>query len=877
MSNLKKQEYFYIGNYEFLKNTCSTLKSPEHPKEWDTLLSDLCGDEENFHGFPKDVIFNDKQNIATQNNNNFFKEKLNRFYRKDGYQYADLNPLYAPEKKPTFSFIESNQELKNYDERLSEKYLGKSSIEFDHISSEEKYNWLTANYEANWSTSKEEKKQILQDLMEAESFEQFLHIKFPGAKRFSIEGGESTVVIFENFIKCATEFGAESVLIGMSHRGRLNFLTKICKEDYSFIFGQFAGKNAFDESLNISGDVKYHLGTSCDRTLSNNKKIHLTLLPNPSHLETIDPIIVGNVRAKQEEFGDITKKKIIPFAIHGEASFAGQGIVYETLAMNNLPAYDVGGTVHLIIDNQVGFTASNFETRSTKYSSDIARMLDAPIFHVNGDDPESAFHIARLVSEYRAKFGGEIMINLVCYRRYGHNEGDEPNFTQPQMYSKITNHTTTYNLYKKTLIESGIITEDEAKSEKTKFHDLLEDQLKKFTPKKKENLLLGNWKNAELTFDDSKIKKVKTNIKKELLAELANLLKNIPADVKPNNKIAKLLEGRIHMLESGQNIDWGTGEMLGFVSLLSEGRNIRISGEDVVRGTFAHRHAAITSQDNDKKYFYYKDIAKNNARFDVYNSILSEYGVLGFDYGYSLQNPNNLVIWEAQFGDFANGAQIIFDQMLAGAEQKWMRMSNLVMMLPHGYEYNMRVINPTTPANLFHALRRQIVDEAKKPLVIFTPKSLLRHKLVISQLSDFIDENASFKEIILNKEITKQDKKLIICSGKIYYDLYENIVENKIENVILLKIEQLYPLPFEQISDIIKNFVSNGEKDIIWCQEEPKNMGSYNFIMQNLDDLLFNLNIRLKYIGRKISAATACGSNYEHNKEQKKIVSECFL
>jgi len=451
-------------------------------------------------------------------------------------------------------------------------------------------------------------------------------------------------------------------------------------------------------------------------------------------------------------------------------------------------------------------------------------------------------------------------------------------------------------LYKKTLIESGILTEEEAKNEKAKFHDLLDEQLKIFNPKKKEDLLKNNWEKVELTFDDSKIKTVKTHINQELLPQVANLLKNIPEYIKPNNKISKLLEGRMHMLEKGENIDWGTGEMLAFASLLSEGHNIRISGEDVIRGTFAHRHAAITSQDNDEKYFYYKNIAKNGARFDVYNSILSEYGVLGFDYGYSLQNPNNLVIWEAQFGDFANGAQIIFDQMLSGAEQKWMRMSNLVMMLPHGYEgqgpehssarierflqlcgqYNMRVIQPTTPANLFHALRRQIFDEVKKPLVIFTPKSLLRHKLVISQMNDFVDENSTFKPIILNKEISKEDKKLILCSGKVYYDLYEKIVESRIENVVLLKIEQLYPFPLEEISKVIQEFVSNGVKDILWCQDEPKNMGSYNFVMQNLDDLLFSLNIRLKYIGRPTSAATACGSTYEHNKEQKGIIYGCF-
>ena len=596
----------------------------------------------------------------------------------------------------------------------------------------------------------------------------------------------------------------------MAHRGRLNFLTKVCKEKYSYILGQFAGKNAFDVSLPISGDVKYHLGASNDRMI-NGQKVHLALMPNPSHLETVNSVVMGAVRCKQDAINDTQRNKIIPFLIHGDASFVGQGVVYEGLAMDGLEGYDIGGVVHLIIDNQVGFTASASETRACLHASDVAKNFNIPIFHVNADNAEAAFIIGKIVAEYREKFKGDIIINLIGYRRYGHNEGDEPNFTQPMMYYKINNHPTLYNIYKKYLIEQNVITEIELEQKKKDFHVMLELALNEFKPKKAEDLLVGRWKNTPISFDDQKIDLIATATTKEVFTQLKDCLINIPATIEINSKIKKLvIDARIKMLgDEQETLDWGCAEMLAFGSILNEGHNIRISGEDVVRGTFAHRHCAVIDQKTDRKYFYYQAMATNNAQFKAFNSLLSEYAVMGFDYGYSSVTPENLVIWEAQFGDFVNGAQIIIDQYLAGAEQKWLRMSNLILMLPHGYEgqgpehssgrierflqlaaqYNLRIVQPTTPANLFHVIRRQMLDPMKKPLIIFTPKSLLRHKLVISKHQEFLGDS-HFQSILHDKTQTNI-KKIILCSGKIYYDLYEKAMTDKREDILLVRLEQL--------------------------------------------------------------------------------------
>ena len=908
IENLKEDEYLYVANYEFLKNLCS--KENEISDEWKGFCNEYDNSDELkvFTKFHKALNFsaNSSANLDLRSINITENiERLKHLYRQVGYRYADLNPLYPVDNKEFFLnevhiSLNSDEELK-IKKQLDIFYLGNVSAEFEHVTNKKKHDWLIENFEKSFVISNEDKKRNLQDLLETEGLETFLHVKFPGAKRFSIEGGESAVVIFENFMRKMSEFELSEISIGMAHRGRLNFLTKVCREPYGFLFGLFKGKAAFNKDLGLSGDVKYHLGASCDRDV-NGKSVHLSLLPNPSHLEAVNPVVLGSVRAKQDESGDVGRKKIVPFLIHGDASFAGQGIIYETFAMNDLPAYDVGGTVHLIIDNQVGFTASSAETCFSARGSDIAKIVEAPIFHVNGDDVDGCAFVAQLAAEYRAKFDGDVVINLLCYRRWGHNEGDEPNFTQPVMYKNISNHVTTFNVYVKKLVDTGVLTQNDVDLKKKEFHEFLDSQLDVFHPKTLADLCRARWSCVNFNFDDSKIIDVNTGMKKEIISSVIECFKNFPDGFAINPKIQKLLEGRIKMLETGEHIDWGVGEMLAFTSLLSEGINIRISGEDVMRGTFAHRHAAVVDQNNNDRYYYYSSMGKGkrangDARFEVYNSILSEYGVMGFDYGYSMFNPTDLVIWEAQFGDFVNGAQIILDQFIAGAEQKWARLTNFVLMLPHGYDgqgpehssarierflqlcaqYNMRVVNPTTPANVFHALRRQVVDEVKKPLVIFTPKSLLRHKLAVSNISDFLDNNG-FIDIIANMTSVENVKKLILCSGKIYYDLVEKLTELDKNDVLLVKFEQLYPFPKEKIINLLGNFIAkSNSKEITWCQDEPKNMGAYAFVHEILNDWLYDNGVKMRYCGRPSSASVAVGSTYEHVSEQKALIDSCFI
>ncbi len=646
--------------------------------------------------------------------------------------------------------------------------------------------------------------------------------------------------------------------------------------------------------------------------------IDILLMANPSHLEAVNGVVLGRTKAIQDESKDspsLSKKKIIPFLIHGDASFVGQGVVYECLAMNGVEGYDVGGCIHLIIDNQVGFTANASETRPSKYSSDVAKTLNAPIFHLNGDDPELALILARICARFRFEYNGDIVINLVCYRRFGHNEGDDPSFTQPKMYQNINVKKTVYELYKEKLLSLNIINKTDIENKENEFNTFLSKELDEFKSKKFEDVAHENWVDHKIIFSDkdSMISK-KTSITKDFINDkVLNILYEARNYKNINEKLKRLiLESRISMLEKSLQannekiIDWGLAEMLEFFSILNDGKNIRISGEDCVRGTFAHRHSAFIDSQTEEKFFYYKGLASNNSRFDVYNSILSEYGVLGFEFGYSSLNPNNLVIWEAQFGDFANGAQIIIDQYIAASEQKWLMNNNLVLMLPHGYEgqgpehssarierflqlaaqFNMRIVQPTTPSNLFHILRSQVDNEnVKKPLIIFTPKSLLRHKFVKSSLNEIT--NSSFEEIIFDDEILKNPhniKKIIICSGKIYYDLYEKIIDRN--DILLIRIEILYPFPIEKICSVLKKFNLN-EINLIYAQDEPKNMGLYNFFIQNLgeffseneDEILaknFNVFKDIQYIGRKSSASTANGSQYIHQKEQKEIIDACL-
>jgi 2-oxoglutarate dehydrogenase E1 component len=961
-----------IQNFSFLEKNFFDLVNQEKQisEKWIDLFKseDIANSE---------ILFNKLNLDQNLDNNNIFEnfiEEIKKIFRKFAYMFANLNPIsedienienrkvfllkiidvllptYFNEfsKDELFNLFElnANQEnnivyqklsdkqkkIVNIISSLSSKYLEKFSLESEYIYDEKKYNWINKEFEENklfeLGISNNEKIELVKNLMETELFEKFLHSRFQGSKRFSIEGGESALIFFQEFIKESAKLDVDNIILGMAHRGRLNFLTKLCGENYSSIIGLFAGNSYIDEEIGNSGDVKYHLGSSRTCSFEDNKKISVTLIPNPSHLEAVNPVALGKTRAFQDLYNDkiLGKKKVIPFLIHGDASFVGQGIVYECLAMSNLDGYDTGGVIHLIIDNQVGFTANSNETRAFKYSSDVAlKNLNAPIFHLNSDDPESAIILARICANFRHLFLSDIIINLVCYRRFGHNEGDDPTFTQPKMYEKITNHKTIYELYKASLIEKNIISNEKLNEFENEFNKFLSNELNLFRSKNKDDIIHSNWNNHNFIFNDSNLKiSQKTCLYKDFVSNnLLNLLKEARNYNNLHEKLKRIiLEARIKSIEAAvlseteKIIDWGLAEMLAFCSILNEGKSIRLSGEDVVRGTFAHRHAAFINTETEEKFFYYNKIAKNQAKFSVVNSLLSEYGVMGFEYGYSTFDPENLVIWEAQFGDFANCAQVIIDQYISSSEQKWLKTSNLVLMLPHGYEgqgpehssarierflqlaaeFNMRIVQPTTPANLFHILKAQVHSETlKKPLIIFTPKSLLRHKLVKSSLSEFL-HNASFQSIIFDKnmidEKIDQIEKIIFCSGKIYHDIYERIIKleesdlNFKNNILLVRIESLYPFPIQEISDLLLKFNNLLKIKLIWAQDEPKNMGAYSFVLKNLgeyfassnEEKFKNLNMfsNFQYIGRKASAVTANGSQYAHQKEQEAIINTCF-
>ena len=924
-----------VQNFSFLEKNFEDFISKEKQisREWNNFFNEI-NSRECFGG---GALSENKH--SSEEKINLISEKIILFFRKFGFLFANLNPLEQQLKEFDLSSLGLKNEeleilisdkshkfyglkLKELIEFLKNKYLGNSSLECEHIIDKAKYEWIVGNYEKDYSLGQEQKQEIAEDLLEAELFEQFIHKKFQGSKRFSIEGGESSIVFFNQFLKSCAKLSVETIVLGMAHRGRLNFLTKICGENYSSILGQFAGGNYIDENFQNSGDVKYHLGSKKCHSFDESS-VDVILMPNPSHLEAVNGPVLGKTRALQDLIQDQSsaKKKIIPFLIHGDASFVGQGVVYECLAMNNLDGYDVGGCIHLIIDNQVGFTASSKETRPSKYASDVAKTLNAPIIHINGDDPEMSFILAELCAKLRNEFSGDIIINLVCYRKFGHNEGDEPLFTQPSMYKKISEKKSVYEVYKEKLIKASGNLKEYLDLKEVEFEKFLSNELNSFKSKAPDEILDSNWSNHKLIFNEDNFAISKnTNLTTQLIEKIISLLKDAPNHVKINEKLKKLvLESRIKSLESGllsmneKILDWGLCEMLAFCGILNDGQNIRISGEDVVRGTFAHRHAAFTDAMSDEKYFYYSSIAQNNAKLSVHNSLLSEYAVMGFEFGYSSLNPKNLVIWEGQFGDFVNCAQVVIDQYISSSEQKWLKISNLVLMLPHGYEgqgpehssarierflqlaaqFNMRIVQPTTPSNLFHILRANVHEETvKKPLIIFTPKSLLRHRLVKSSISDII--NGCFETIIFNKNLIDNNesicsiKKIILCSGKIYYDLYENLEKENRNDVLLLRIEALYPFPIKEIFEVLSKFEMS-KTELIWCQDEPKNMGAYSFVLKNLGEFFadnqslnssswknFNAFKDLKFIGRSASASTANGSQYIHQKEQKDIIESCL-
>lgn len=873
-------------------------------------------------------------NNAAANNNGFLesfsKESiiavlLVNAYKSYGHFLANLDPL-GLEKQIEFSELypanygiaeeDLNKEIylggiagferasfNQLVSRLRTIYCQNIGYEFMHVTCPKKRDWLTArieNVNGNFVQNAEDKKTILFDLTKSEMFEQFLHTKFPGAKRFSVEGGESFIASLEQIITHAAKAGVKEVVLGMAHRGRLNVLTKVMGRSYALMLAEFMGKQAlFSEELEAVGDVKYHQGASLDRIIDGNK-IHLSLAANPSHLEAVNPVVEGKVRAKQDRLKDTDRKQALPILVHGDAAFCGQGVIAETFSYSCLEGYRTGGTVHIVINNQVGFTTSRQYSRISMYPTEIAKSADAPIFHVNGDDAEAVAFVSKLALEYRQEFGLDVVVDIFCYRRYGHNEGDEPFFTQPVMYKAITGHLSPMQIYAQKLIVQNVITTEEFDKFKNDFKASLEEAHKQagdYKPKDAD-WLKGSWEGLQ-TGKFGVDEKVKTGVELKKLQELGLALSKIPEGLEVNKKLIPVMKQRQEMAQNGKDLNWAMGEALAYASVLAEGHNIRLSGQDSIRGTFSHRHSALINQVTEERYFPLNNLGqKSQGRYEVLDSNLSEYAVLGFEYGYSLVEPNTLTMWEAQFGDFANTAQVIIDQFIASSEAKWLRLSGLVMLLPHGYEGqgpehssarlerflqlcaadNMIVANCTTPANLFHILRRQLKRNYRKPLILMTPKSLLRHKKCVSDLSEF-QSGTEFLHVIEDKEkLTADDKvrKLIICSGKVYYDLLEERTNRKINDVAIIRLEQLYPFPADILAEQIAKYKNAA---IVWCQEEPKNMGAWYFVDRRLEEVLLQIkhkNTRPSYAGRCESASPAAGYYKIHNQGFADLINDAL-
>ncbi|MGJ8557309.1 MAG: 2-oxoglutarate dehydrogenase E1 component, partial [Sulfitobacter geojensis] len=786
-------------------------------------------------------------------------------------------------------------------------YCGTFALQYMHISNPEEAGWLKERIEGygkEIAFTKNGRKAILSKLVEAEGFEKFLHVKYMGTKRFGLDGGESLVPAMEQIIKRGGQLGVKDIVIGMPHRGRLSVLANVMQKPYRAIFNEFQGGSFKPEDVDGSGDVKYHLGASSDREFDDNS-VHLSLTANPSHLEAVNPVVIGKVRAKQDQLGDHDRTAVMPILLHGDAAFAGQGVVAECFALSGLRGHKTGGTMHIVVNNQIGFTTAPHFSRSSPYPTDNALVVEAPIFHVNGDDPEAVVHAARVATEFRQKFHKDVVIDLICYRRFGHNEGDEPMFTNPVMYKKIKGHKTTLSLYAERLVKDGLVPEGEIEDMKADFQKLMNDEFeagKEFRPNKAD-WLDGKW--SHLDKRGKKYQRGKTAIKKETLAEVGKSLTTAPDGFPLHKTVGRLLDTKAEMFKSGKGFDWATAEALAFGSLLTEGYKVRLSGQDSTRGTFSQRHSGLINQENEERYYPLNHIREGQAEYEVIDSMLSEYAVLGFEYGYSLAEPNALTLWEAQFGDFANGAQIMFDQFISSGESKWLRMSGLVCLMPHGYEGqgpehssarlerfltmcggdNWIVANCTTPANYFHILRRQLHRSYRKPLMLMTPKSLLRHKMAVSTADEFTT-GSSFHRVLWddaqhgNSETTlvadDKIKRVVMCSGKVYYDLLEERDARGIDDVYLLRFEQFYPFPAQSAVKELERFKN---ADMVWCQEEPKNQGAWSFIEPNIEWVLTRINAkqsRPTYAGRAAAASPATGLASMHKSQQAALIDEAL-
>ncbi|MBV6488473.1 MAG: 2-oxoglutarate dehydrogenase E1 component [Pseudorhodoplanes sp.] len=859
---------------------------------------------------------------------------LIRAYRIRGHFHAKLDPLaLEPEKNEeeldprSYGFTEADMDRRIFLDKvlglefasmreivaiLQRTYCQTLGVEFMHISDPAQKAWLQERIEGKdkeITFTREGKRAILNKLVEADGFEKFLDVRYTGTKRFGLDGGESLIPALEQIIKRGGNLGVKEIVFGMAHRGRLNVLTQVMGKPHRVLFHEFKGGSATPDEVEGSGDVKYHLGASSDREFDGNK-VHLSLTPNPSHLEIVNPVVLGKVRAKQDQHGATPEDRtmVMPLLIHGDAAFAGQGVVAECFGLSALKGYRTGGSLHFIVNNQIGFTTYPRYSRSSPYPSDVAKMIEAPIFHANGDDPEAVVFAAKVAAEFRQKFQKPVVIDMFCYRRFGHNEGDEPSFTQPLMYKKIRSHPSTLDLYAKKLGAEGVVTDGEVEKMKADWRSRLEAEYEAgqgYKPNKAD-WLDGRWAGLKAAADTEDPRRGNTGVDLAMLKEIGEKITAVPKDFKVHRTIQRFLDNRRKAIQTGEGIDWATAEALSFCTLLLEGHPVRLSGQDCERGTFSQRHSVLFDQDTEARHTSFNHVRENQARYEVLNSMLSEEAVLGYEYGYSTAEPNALTLWEAQFGDFANGAQVVFDQFISSAERKWLRMSGLVCLLPHGYEGqgpehssarlerflqmcaedNMQVANCTTPANYFHILRRQLRREIRKPLILMTPKSLLRHKRAVSRLSEFGPETSFHRLLWDDAQYLKGEKiqlvpdneirRVVLCTGKVYYDLYEEREARGVNDVYLLRIEQLYPFPTKALVAELSRFK---QAEIVWCQEEPRNMGSWFFIDTFVRWVLDNIGAKHRqprYAGRPASAATATGLMSKHQAQLHQFLDEAL-
>ncbi len=862
----------------------------------------------------------DQASLIKQTEDSIHALQMIRAYRARGHQIASLDPLALQKQEPhpeldpkVHGFDEADMDREIYlggvmgmDKAtprhmlqiLKDTYCGTIGVEFTHIQDPDQKYWLQKRIESernHTDFSKEGKQAILERLTEAEGFEKFLGTKYTGTKRFGLDGGEASVPAIEQILKVGGKLGVEQVVLGMAHRGRLNVLVNVMHKPFTAIFSEFQGNSSNPDDVEGSGDVKYHLGTSADREFDGNS-VHLSLTANPSHLEVVDPVVLGKVRAKQEQMKDADRKKVMGLLLHGDAAFAGQGVIAECFGFSQIEGYTTGGTVHFVINNQIGFTTTPQYSRSGLYCTDIAKMVEAPIFHVNGDDAEAVVHCARIATEFRQEFGVDVVLDLVCYRRHGHNEGDEPKFTQPLMYDRIGGHKTARTVYAEKLVAEGTITKEQADMQLSQFLHMMEvdfESASSYRPNKAD-WLEGAWKGLDQLAGEEEYQEHSTGVAEKVLKEVGHVISSVPEDFKVNSKIARQLKAKRKAIDSGEGIDWATAEALAFGTLLVEGAPVRLSGQDCRRGTFSQRHASLVDQKTEARYVMLNNIRKDQALFEVIDSPLSELSIVGFEYGYSLTEPHALVMWEAQFGDFSNAAQMIIDQFISSGESKWLRLSGLVLLLPHGYEGqgpehssarferflqmcgndNWQVCNITTPANYYHALRRQVRRDFRKPLVIMTPKSLLRHKKCVSSLSD-MNAKSQFQRVIGETEKigpAAKVRRIVLCTGKVYHDLLQAREDAGIKDVAIVRIEQLYPWPMEPLNNELKKYK---HAEVVWCQEEPANMGSWTFVDRRIEYALEDINIKAKrpvYAGRLPSASPATGLMKVHVDEQNQLV-----